>query len=153
LLNSREETLNTIIALKGRRKLGKTQTIRTVDELLRAKYPDARVGHERRTKAQLRTVLTINDAKIGIDSQGDSLDLLVSAGCEIIICATRTSGGAFTAVNTLPGYDVVWLEQQAQSAPFEQVLNNLAMARHIAEETEKALTAARPAALSRAASG
>jgi hypothetical protein len=153
--------LNTIIALKGRGKIGKTQTVRTVDELLRAKYPDARVEHERRTRVELRVVLTVNGVKIGIETQGDpngrlikeSLDLFVSLGCEVIICATRTSGETCIAVKALPGFEVVWLEQQAQSAPFEQVLSNLAMARHIVEETEKALAAAKPAVLSRAAGG
>ena len=149
--------MNTIIALKGRRKIGKTQTIRTVDELLRAKYPDATVEHERRTKVELRVVLNVSGVKIGIESQcsrliNESLKLFVTLGCEIIICATRTSGGTFTAVNALPGHEVVWLEQHAQSAPFEQVLSNLATARHIVEETEKALAAASPAVLSRAAS-
>lgn len=145
--------MNTIIALKGRRKIGKTQTIRTVDELLRAKYPSATVEHERRTKVEITVVLTVNGVKIGIDSQGDSLNLLSSLGCEIIICPTRTSGRTFTAINKLSGYEVVWLEQPAQSAPFEQVLSNLAMARLIVEETEKALAVAKPTVLSRAAGG
>jgi hypothetical protein len=155
-LNPEEELLNTVIALKGKRKIGKTQTIRTVDELLRAKYPGASIEHEHRTRAELRVVLTVNGVKIGIESNDDrlikeSLSLFDSLGCEIIICATRTSGGAFTAVNVLLGYEAVWLEQRAQSAPFEQVLSNLAMARHIVEETEIAIVSARPAVLSRAA--
>ena len=145
--------MNTIIALKGRRRIGKTQTIRTVDELLRTKYPDAITEHER--------VLTINGVKIGIESQDDpngrlikeSLNLFVNFGCQIIICATRTSGGTFNAVNALPGYEAVWLEQRTQSATFEQVLSNLAMARYIVEETERAMAYARPAVLSRAAGG
>jgi hypothetical protein len=153
--------LNTVIALKGRRKIGKTETIRTVDELLRAKYPVASIEHERRTRAELRVVLTVNGVKIGIESEDDpngrlikeSLSLFVSLGCEIIICATRTNGGTFTAVKALPGYEAVWLEQRAQSAPFEQVLSNLAMARRIVEETEKAIASVRPAVLSHAAGG
>ena len=147
-----------IFALKGRRNGGKSQTIRTVDELLRAKYPDARVEHEHRTKAELRVVLDINGVTIGVESTGEnfkrieaSFDLFVSHGCEIIICATRTKGNAVNAVNALPGYEVVWLEQQTQSAPFEQVLNNLAMARHIAEQTEKSIPSEKPAVLARAA--
>ena len=146
-----------VIALKGRRNIGKDQTIRTVDELLRAKYPDARVEHERRTRAELRVVLSTNGVKIGVESSEDggklqsSFDLFVSLGCEIIICATRTTGKTVNAVNALPGYEVVWLEQQAQSAPFEQVLSNLAMARHIVEETEKSIASAKPAVLTRAA--
>lgn len=145
--------MNTIIALKGRRKIGKTQTIRTVDELLRAKYPDAIIEHER--------ILNVNGARIGIESQDDpngrlikhSLRLFVNRGCQIIICATRTSGGTFNAVDALAGYEAIWLEQRTQSLPFEQVLSNLAMAGHIVEETGRAIAAARPVVLSRAAGG
>lgn len=143
-----------VFALKGRRNVGKSQTIRTVDELLRAKYPGAGVKHEHRTRAELRVVLSINGVKIGVESTGqnsESFDLFVSLGCEVIICATRTTGKTVNAVNALPGYEIVWLEQRSQSAPFEQVLSNLAMARHIVEETEKSITSAKPAVLSRAA--
>ena len=146
------------IALKGVARIGKSQTIRTVDELLRVKYPDAIIEHEYRTKVELRVVLSINGVKIGIETTGEnikrineSFDLFVNLGCEVIICATRTSGKTVMAVNALPGYDVVWLEQQAQSNPIERVLGNLAMARQIVEETEKSIAAAKPAVFSHAA--
>ena len=103
-------------------------------------------------------MLTINDVKIGIESTGEnirrikeSFNLFLSLGCEVIICATRTTGNAVTAVNALPGYDVVWCEQRAQSDPMERIFSNLAMARHIVEETEKAIAFEKPAVLSRAA--
>ena len=143
-----------VIALKGRRNVGKSQTIRTVDELLRVKYPSARVEHEHRTRAELSVVMSIDGVKIGVESSERiqaSLDLFVSLGCDVIICATRTTGKTVNAVNALPGYEVVWLQQQSHSAPFEQVLSNLAMARHIVEETEKSIVSAKPAVLSRAA--
>jgi hypothetical protein len=150
--------LKKVFALKGRRNLGKSQTIRTVDELLRAKYPDAIVQHEHRTRVELRVVLSIDGVKIGVESTGgnsgsiqSSFDLFVSHGCDVIICATRTTGKTVNAVKAVPGYEVIWLEQRAQSAPFEQVLSNLAMARHIVEETEKSIASAKPAVLSRAA--
>jgi len=150
--------LKKAIALKGVARIGKSQTIRTVDELLRVKYPDAIVEHEYRTKVEVRVVLSINGVKIGIETTGEnikrineSFDLFVNLGCEVIICATRTSGKTVMAVNALPGYDVVWLEQQAQSNPIERVLGNLAMARQIVEETEKSIAAAKPAVFSHAA--
>jgi hypothetical protein len=142
--------LKKVFALKGKRNVGKSQTIRTVDELLRAKYPGATVEHEHGT----RIVLSINGVKIGIESvdqNNESFDVFVNLGCDVIVCATRTSGKTVNAVNALPEYEVVWLEQRAQPAPFEQVLSNLAMARHIVEETEKTIAAAKPATLSRAA--
>ena len=146
--------MNKLFALNGRRKIGKSQTIRTAVELLRSKYPSATVEHEHKT----RVVLSINGVKIGVESSGEnieriqaSFDLFVSLGCEVIICASLTAGKTVNAVNALPGYEVLWLEQRVQSVPFEQVLSNLAMARHIVEETEKSLASAKPAALSRAA--
>ena len=146
------------IALKGVRNTGKSQTIRTVDELLRAKYPSARVEQEHRTKVELRVVLSVNGVKIGVESTGEnigrmkeSFDLFVSLGCEIIVCATRTKGKTVTAINALPGYEVAWLEQQPQSDPVERIFSNLAMARHIVEETEKSIASAKPAVLSHAA--
>ena len=143
-----------VFALKGRRNVGKSQTIRTVDELLRAKYPGARVEHEHRTRAELRVVLSINDVKIGVESGGrtqSSFDLFVNLGCDVIICAAKTTGQTVNAVNALPDYEVVWLAQRTQSAPFEQVLSNLAMARHIVEKTEDSIASAKPAVLSRSA--
>lgn len=146
------------IALKGKAKIGKSQTLRTVDELLRVKYPGAIVEHEYRTRAEVRAVLNINGVIIGIETTGEnikrineSFDLFVNLGCEVIICATRTTGKTVTAVNALPGYEVVWLAQRAQSNPIEQVLGNLAMARQIVEETEKSIAVSKPAVLSHAA--
>ena len=143
-----------VFALKGRRNVGKSQTIRTVDELLRAKYPGVSVEHEHRTRVELSVVLSINGVRIGVESGAripSSFDLFVSHGCDVIICPTRTTGQTVNAVNALAGYEVVWLEQRPQSVPFEQVLNNLAMARHIVEETEKSIASAKPAVLSHAA--
>ena len=77
----------------------------------------------------------------------------MSLACDGIICPTRTTGQTVNAVNALLGYEVVWLEQRLQSAPFEQVLSNLAMARHIVEETEKFIASTKAAVLSRAAGG
>ncbi len=147
-----------VFALRGTSNRGKTQTIRTVDELLRTKHPGASVEHEYRTRAELSVVLGINGVKIGIETTGEnaerirqSLDQFVTLGCEVIICATRTSGKTVKAVEALPGYEIVWLERPAQSDPMERIFSNLAMARHIAEETEKSLASAKPAVLSHAA--
>lgn len=127
--------------------------------MLRAKHPGAGVEHEHTTRAELRVVLSINGMRIGIETTGEntkriqqSLDLFVSLGCEVIICATRTSGKTVKAVETLPGYEIVWLERRAQLDPIERIFSNLAMARHVMEETEKTLASAQqPAVLSRAA--
>ena len=147
-----------LFAFRGTSKRGKSQIIRTVDELLRKKFPSAIVEHEHRTPVELRVVLTIDGVKIGIETTGEnitrikeSFDLFVSLGCEVIICATRTKGQTVTAVETLAGYEVVWFERRAQSDPVERLFSNIAIARQLVEEVQKALASAKPAVLSRAA--
>ncbi|HKY28430.1 MAG TPA: hypothetical protein VJM12_10880, partial [Pyrinomonadaceae bacterium] len=127
-------------------------------ELLREKFPGAIVEHEHRSPAELREVLSINGAKIGIETTGEnikringSFDLFMNLGCELIICATRTKGQTVAAVESLPGYEVVWFERRAQSDPVERLFSNIAIARELVEEVEEALASSKPAVLSRAA--
>jgi hypothetical protein len=143
--NSKEEVnLKKVFALRGKSNVGKSQTIRTVVEMLNAKHPSATIEHEKATKIDIRVVLTINNLKIGIESKGnpnsrlikESLDLFVKIGCDLIICATRTSGATVGAVDELAGFDVEWLDQREQSRVTEQVLGNIAMARQIVEKVE-----------------
>jgi len=118
--------------------MGKSQTIRTVVELLTANHPDAKIEHNHTTKVDTRVVLTINGRKIGIESRliNDGLDLFLNVGCDVIVCATRTSGKAVNAVNALRGFDIHWFEQPKKSQPYEQILRSLTMARQIVEEVE-----------------
>ena len=146
-----------VFALRGPSKTGKTQTNRTFDELLRAKFPGAIVEHEHRSPAELRAVLSIDGVKIGIETTGEnikrineSFDLFVKLGCELIICATRTKGQTVAAVESLPGYEAVWFERRAEADPVARLFSNIAMARQLVDETEKALPVSKPAVLSRA---
>ena len=137
--------------------MGKSQTIRTVVEMLIEKHHDATVEHNHTTRVDVRLVLTINGLRIGIESQGklvrESLDLFVKIGCDVIVCATRTSGATVNAVNALRGFNVHWLEQPAKSQPHEQVLRSLIMARKIVERVEALIASAEPVkALTRSAS-
>ena len=141
--------MRTVFALRGKSNLGKSQTIRTVVEMLTAKYPDAAIEHDHTTRVDARVVLTIDGFKIGIESQGDaisgSLDLFVRIGCDLIICATRTRGTAVDAVKALEGFDVKWFEQPAKSKPHEQVLRSLIMARTLVERVEALIASTKPA--------
>ena len=125
-----------LFALSGKKNSGKSQTIRTAIEMLTDNYPDATIEHNHTTKKDIQTVLTINGWKIGIDSQGGSLDSFVNAGCDVIVCATRTSGPTVNAVKALRGFDVQWIEQPEQSQAHEQILRSIAMARQIVERVE-----------------
>ena len=133
--------------------MGKSQTIRTVVEMLAAKHPNATIEYNHTTKVDVRVVLTINGLKIGVESQGgpngrlikESLDLFVRIGCDVIICATRTSGRTVEAVNALQDFDVHWLEQRAKSQTYEQILRSLAVARNLVEKVEALIGSLEPA--------
>jgi hypothetical protein len=130
--------LKNLFALRGASNMGKSQTIRTVVELLSANHPEATIEHDHTTKTDTRIVLTINGWKIGIESRliNDSLRLFIDAGCDVIVCATRTSGATVNAVNALQRFDIRWFEQPKKSQPYEQILRSLAMARQIVAELE-----------------
>lgn len=134
-----------LIRVKGRKNIGKSQTIRTAVEMLTTNHPDATFEHNHTTKADMRVVLTINEWKIGIDSQGGSLDLFVNAGCDVIVCATRTSGPTVDAVNALRGFQRQWIEQPEKSRAHEQILRSIAMARQIVERVEALIRSTKPA--------
>ena len=142
-----------VFALRGKANMGKSQTIRTVVEMLTDKHPDAGVAHNHKTRGDVRVVLTINDWKIGIESQGDpssgrlvngSLDLFVNVGCDVIVCTTRTRGATVNAVNSLDGFEVQWIEQREKSQPTEQVLRDLAVAKQILDEIETIIGSPKP---------
>ena len=159
LVVEKEVSLRSLIALRGKPNMGKSQTVRTVVELLTTKHPDARIEHDQTTKVDERVVLTINDSKIGIESESDpsgrsikeSLDLFEKLGCQVIICATRPSGASVEAVNALRGFNIEWLEQREKSQPHEQVLRSLATARNIVEKVEALVGSTEPPARSRSA--
>jgi ABC-type dipeptide/oligopeptide/nickel transport system ATPase component len=134
----KEVSLKNVFALRGTSKTGKSQTIRTVVEMLTENHPEASTEHNHTTKVDTRVVLTINGRKIGIESRliNDSLDLFVDARCDVIVCATRTSGATVNAVNALQGFDIHWVEQPKKSQPYEQILRSMTIARQIVEEVE-----------------
>jgi hypothetical protein len=142
--------LKNLFALRGTTHKGKSHTIRTVVELLTQNHPDAAIEHNYTTKSEIRIVLTINGLKIGIDSQSGrlatgSLALFVNGGCDVIVCATRTSRAAVNAVNELQGFDIHWLEQPEKSEPYEQILRSLTMASQIVAQVETVIQSAKPA--------
>ncbi len=127
---------NTIFALAGRANSGKTKTIKIVLSLFKEKFTYAQVVISSKT-IDIQAIITIGDIKIGIESQGDpdsrleeSLCLFVENGCDIIVCATRTSGMTKNWVNNVVGYDKRWLKQNYVKSD-DQDTNNRAMAEEI----------------------
>ena len=107
-----------IIVVTGVSKRGKSQTIIEAYNMLRAKYPDAKVEELAASRgADIKVLITIDGVKIGIESQGDptrtvrlfkSLPEFVKIGCEIIVCAAHENSITMDAVNEHAGdYQIV----------------------------------------------
>lgn len=136
-----------VIALWGKAKSGKSQTIKRAYDLLRLQYNNAQEEHEILGDIDIRVVLIINGVKIGIESQGDpggrlekSLSLFVRIGCTVIVCTTRTRGETVDIVNSLrPNYEVLRLEQNIRLGMSEQQMSNNMMAERIVREVQRAM--------------
>ena len=59
-----------VFALRGIANVGKSDTVKKAYNLLTSKYKNSTNEHEK-LGVDIRSVLTINGAKIGIESQGD----------------------------------------------------------------------------------
>lgn len=137
-----------IIALKGVANVGKSDTIMKVYELLKKRYPNAKIEcRDKIFRIDINVVLIINGVKIGIESKGDpssnlpkKLNAFKSADCQVIICATRSKGQTVDAVLKLePKYDVLWMEQVAVPEPSKYESANRGMAKQIVDAVENAL--------------
>lgn len=105
-----------IVALYGISNQGKSETIKLIYSLIKTAYPRA-IFNEIFIGGDIKVIVTIGKIKIGIESQGDpgsrmsqSLIDFDSASCDIIICATRTSGTTVDTVSSYhkKGYDIIW---------------------------------------------
>jgi len=142
MLSMEKAMENTILALKGTEKSGKSTTIRKVYEILKSEY-DSQISNivEYIIGVDIKVILVINGIKIGIESQGDpggrlgeSLNEFVEKGCAVIICTTRTRGAKVSLVNGLqPGYRVVWFHQVRSAEPDQETSNNV-MANKVIEK-------------------
>ncbi len=133
-----------IIAVWGTSNTGKTETIKKVYELRLKKYPAAK-EEPFRMRVDIKVVITIDGIKIGIESQGDpngrlddSLKCFVKKGCNLIICATRTSGMTVNFVQEYePPYTIKWREKLSTDKRENQRRANGDMARKIMSDVQQ----------------
>lgn len=128
---------NTAIAIYGPAVQRKSSTIKEIARQLELAFP-ALVKHIINDGIDITYVLDINSVKIGIESQGDpnsrqprSLKHFVSLGCNIIICASRTTGMTVDAVNelhSLHGYDIIWSTNHRSWEKSQLQLNQISAA-------------------------
>ncbi len=132
-----------IFAVRGVANQGKSTTIKKTYQLLKKAYPNA-VIEEIIIAVDITVVITINGVKIGIESQGDpgsrifdSLKVFIKAGCNVILCATRSRGKTVEAVNSLANkYQITWFDKQNEPDPQAQDAANNAMARKIFKDIQ-----------------
>lgn len=106
-----------VIANSGHGSQGKSSSIKALFEALSKKYPNDTNIIE--NNGDILAAIRIGDILVGIESQGDpnsrmfdSLTQLRDMGCNIIICACRTSGATIDKVKSLHteyGYDLIFV--------------------------------------------
>jgi len=108
----------TVFANWGHARQGKSDTIKRIAKKILDSYPNATTEPSQIDySADINVIITADNLKIGIESQGDpnsrlpdSLKRFSADNCDIIICATRTSGGTVEEVDNLaPKYDIIWV--------------------------------------------
>ena len=104
-----------VIVNKGHAAVGKSSSIYKVYEKLKTLYPSAVTDIKK--DGDITATIDINGVLVGIESQGDpnsrmfvTLPGLVARGCQIIVCACRTSGATKQRVADLrkDGFDIIW---------------------------------------------
>ena len=131
--------MSDIFALQGKAYSGKTQTINLIFQALCAKYPAAIVQNLSPNTNDIKAIISnINGYTVGSESQGDpnhrlqqSLQDFVRAKCDIIICATRTSGMTVNWVNACSAQYNVHFIAQVRTSPATYLASNSAMALNI----------------------
>lgn len=124
----------TVIAIWGTGKQGKSETIKSINENLEVEFPNLK-RQIINDSADITVILTIKKIKIGIESQGDpgsrifkSLKLFTKSKCQIIICASRTSGSTVNAISELNGkygYEIIWTANYTSKEKQHRPLNKL----------------------------
>ena len=120
-----------IIVNKGHAGVGKSSSIKLVFEKLKA-LPSSVVNviHD---DGDITATIEVNGTLVGIESQGDpnsrmfkTLPELVVRGCEIIVCACRTSGATKKIVSSLKkeGFDIIWTSNP-HNKNLSKELNNM----------------------------
>lgn len=140
--------MKAIFAVRGVGNRGKTTSIKLVYELLQQKYPEA-VPNEIFIGKDISVIMQIGSIKIGIESHGDPntrllkrLRLFAEEGCEIIVCATRSTGQTEDAVNKFArDYQINWFDKPNEPKIEQQEAANNAFARQIFSEVQKAIIA------------
>jgi hypothetical protein len=97
----------------------------------------------------ITVIMTIDDVKFGIESQGDpnsrlfkNLDRFVKIGCKVIVCATRSRAATVEAVNSLSGeFRIEWFPNLSISSASEHEAANRSDALQIVASVQAVIDA------------
>lgn len=135
-----------LIAVWGVANAGKSASIKMAYEMIKATYPLADIDmlSSWEESVDISRIITIGNAKIGLESQGDpgtemrllkrSLPRFAQVGCQLIICPTRTRGATVDGVKTFArrhDYKVSWHRKERIFSPDERRDSNQATAEEI----------------------
>lgn len=134
-----------ILTLTGLAQSGKTETIKLVFQLLIERYPQhAIIIEEGFGNRDVKALLFINGAKVGIDSQGDpnsrqmrSIDEFVNMGCDIILSASRTRGMTTRSIKKYEqSYNILWFQKEKAKEQTNYFSTNMDLALQLAQRIE-----------------
>lgn len=120
-----------VFANCGAGNQGKSSSVKEVYNSLNSKYKaKLLIGG-----VDVKATIQINGFLVGIESQGDpnsrmfqSLKDFVNMGCDIIVCACRSSGSTRKKVESLAnlGYQIVWTQNdRTKDSTLYSHLNNV----------------------------
>jgi len=135
----------TIIAIHGKENEGKSEIIKNVCKLIMETYPKAIASKSPiNYNGDILVAIKIGNIKIGLESQGDPNSRMIYnetikkladnknkniGGCDIIICATRTSGKTVKTVDKIAdefNFNTLWLSSYWSPSLDWEVLNRKA---------------------------
>lgn len=142
-----------VIALRGERDSGKTQTLIKVYEMMKSQGFQSLPGmYKDLGNHDFRDVLERNGKRIGIVSQGDYArnhsngaisvknllkDLEEDGGCYIAVCACQTGDGKIRIQNAINSYQGQYIDKQKSVSKLNQDKENEQFAERIFRELLK----------------
>lgn len=146
LAEQAEPTKKRIIALYGGHDKGKTESITIAFRILLERHPEYAVVIDDGTiSGDVKALLFINGAKVGIESQGDSksrqmqsIEEFVSMGCDVILTASRSSGMTTNSIGLhKKQYKIIWYRKKGGDDELQRGVANRGMAEFLVNQVEE----------------
>lgn len=156
LLFNCQDIIMKVIALRGKRDCGKTQTLIKVYEMMKTQgfqsLSDLPEDYKDLGNHDFRDVLERNGTRIGIVSQGDYArnhsngaisvknllkDLEEDRGCDIAVCACQTGKGKGPIQEAIDSYQGQYIDKQKSASKQNQDKENEQFAKQIFSELLK----------------